>query len=86
MRFPAHPSSLALIAALAAALALAGCGRKGGLDLPPVTSGAAQPGSEAPADEPASLSSTIMPSRGSKRELPPPPAPKRQLPIDVLLN
>jgi predicted small lipoprotein YifL len=73
------------MAVLAGALALAGCGRKGGLDLPPSAAGAAAANTDEPA-EPASLGATIAPSRGNKRELPPPPSPKRPLPIDVLLN
>ena len=91
MRFFRQPSStLALIALLAGALALAGCGRKGGLDMPPGVSAAPAEGAAAAAAEDessASISSAIIAnSKGNRRELPPPPSPKRSLPIDVLLN
>ena len=90
MRFFRQPSStLALIALLAGALALAGCGRKGGLDMPPGVSAAPAEGAAAAAEDEssASISSAIIAnSKGNRRELPPPPSPKRSLPIDVLLN
>lgn len=38
MKLTPHAKSLALVAALAAALGLAGCGRKGPLEAPPSTS------------------------------------------------
>jgi predicted small lipoprotein YifL len=74
-------SSLALIAALAAALALGGCGRKSGLDLPPSASAAPVAGvaAEAKATAPA------FPSMRAQRPAPN-VVPKRDLPIDVLLN
>jgi predicted small lipoprotein YifL len=88
MRFFRQPSStLALIALLAGALALAGCGRKGGLDMPPGVSAAPAEGAAAAAEDESSISSAIIGnSKGNRRELPPPPSPKRSLPIDVLLN
>jgi predicted small lipoprotein YifL len=67
---------VAVIGALAAALGLAGCGRKGGLDPPPgasvVDQGAAAPGSAA----------QVGPDG---RPLAPPP-PKRTTPIDWLID
>jgi predicted small lipoprotein YifL len=75
---------------LVAALGVAGCGRKGGLDLPPAASAAAQQESEArPRErESSSIGSDLRPSgaRSSSRNLPPVPSPKRDLPIDFLLN
>jgi len=85
-------STLALIAALAAALALGGCGRKSGLDLPPSASaapasasaapvGGVAPAAEAKATAPASAFPTMRAPRPAPRVV-----PKRDLPIDVLLN
>jgi predicted small lipoprotein YifL len=85
MRLRGRPvSSLALIAALLLALGVAACGRKGGLDPPPAAS-ATQP---APEPDNKSIAGALAPSgeRGSSRNLPPPPSPKRDLPIDFLLN
>ena len=89
--FRQPPSALALIALLAGALTLAGCGRKGGLDMPPGASAVPAGGAAAAAAEEdessSSMSSAIIGnSKGNRRELPPPPSPKRSLPIDVLLN
>ena len=61
-------SRLALAGVLSAALALAACGRKGPLDLPPSAAG----------EQPVSNLETARPG--------PTQVPKRQLPIDVLLN
>jgi predicted small lipoprotein YifL len=77
-------SSLALIAVLLGALTIAACGRKSGLDPPP--SASAAPAETESKGLPGSIGSDIALGRGNKRELPPPPAPKRSLPIDVLLN
>jgi predicted small lipoprotein YifL len=80
-------SKLCALAALVAALGLVGCGRKGGLDLPPAAAGAQQ--ESAPRSDGArSLGSDLKPSgaRSNSRNLPPPPSPKRDLPIDFLLN
>jgi predicted small lipoprotein YifL len=84
MRLCGRPvSSLALLAALLLALGVAACGRKSGLDPPPAAG--AQP---APEPDNKSIGSALAPSgsRSSSRALPPPPAPKRDLPIDFLLN
>jgi predicted small lipoprotein YifL len=69
---------IAASAALVGALALAGCGRKAGLDPPPAAavSDPSQPQPEAP---PA-----IGPD--GKPLAPPPSGMKRWLPIDVLLD
>ena len=82
-------SRLCAVTALVAALGMTGCGRKGGLDLPPAAS-AAQQESEARSQEreSRSLGSDLRPTgaRSSSRNLPPAPSPKRDLPIDFLLN
>jgi len=81
---------LCAVAALVAALGVAGCGRKGGLDLPPATSAAAsqEPAANPQDREARSIGSDLRPTgaRSSSRHLPPPPSPKRDLPIDFLLN
>jgi predicted small lipoprotein YifL len=83
-------SRLCAITALAAALGVAGCGRKGGLDLPPAASAAAQQEATARPQEreDRSIGSDLRPSgaRSNSRNLPPAPSPKRDLPIDFLLN
>jgi len=91
MRFFRQPySTFALIALLTGALTLAGCGRKGGLDMPPGASAVPAGGAAAAAAEeessPSISSAVTGNSKGNKRDLPPPPSPKRSLPIDVLLN
>jgi predicted small lipoprotein YifL len=68
----------ALIGALVAAFALAGCGRKGALDPPPAASlagdqGAAQSGSTPP----------VMDRQGRPIA---PPGPDKRIPLDALLN
>jgi predicted small lipoprotein YifL len=82
-------SRLCAIAALVAALGVAGCGRKGGLDLPPAAPGAQQDAASPSQEREArSIGSDLRPTgaRSSGRNLPPPPSPKRDLPIDFLLN
>jgi predicted small lipoprotein YifL len=69
---------IAAIGALVAALGLAGCGRKAGLDPPPATladqGAAAQPG----------VGPDLGPDGGPIAPAPPPP--RRSTPIDWLLN
>jgi predicted small lipoprotein YifL len=60
------------------ALCLAGCGRKSGLDLPP--SAAAAPVA-AEHDAEKSISPIVKPAKPKPRVV-----PKRDLPIDILLN
>ena len=82
---------IAVIGALAAAFALAGCGRKGPLDPPP---GAAAAETPARAASPASLnplgdrstprSPSAFDSQG--RPIAPANAPKRRLPMDWLID
>ena len=83
-------SRLCAVAALIAALGVAGCGRKGGLDLPPAASSAAQQEADARSQERdnRSIGADLRPSgaRSNSRNLPPAPSPKRDLPIDFLLN
>jgi predicted small lipoprotein YifL len=83
-------SRLCAVAALVAALGVAGCGRKGGLDLPPAASAAAQQEADARSQERdnRSIGADLRPSgaRSNSRNLPPVPSPKRDLPIDFLLN
>jgi predicted small lipoprotein YifL len=67
---------IAVIGALAAALALAGCGRKGGLDAPPgaaVADQGAAPGGPGTAVAPDGTPIA-------------PPAPRRTTPIDWLID
>ena len=78
----------AIILLSAAALALAGCGRKSGLDLPPNTPPQAAAAAQADADhEPAaSAPSVFNPTYGSEA---PPAAPKggkRSFILDPLLD
>jgi predicted small lipoprotein YifL len=81
-------SRLCAIAALAAALGVAGCGRKGGLDLPPAAAAQQESAANPQEREARSIGSDLRPTgaRSSGRNLPPPPSPKRDLPIDFLLN
>jgi predicted small lipoprotein YifL len=83
-------SRFCAVAALVAALGVAGCGRKGGLDLPPAASAAAQQEADPrPRErESSSIGSDLRPGggRSNSRNLPPVPSPKRDLPIDFLLN
>ena len=82
-------SRLCAIAALTAALGVAGCGRKGGLDLPPAASAAQQESAARPQErDNRSIGSDLRPTgaRSNSRNLPPVPSPKRDLPIDFLLN
>lgn len=77
-------STIALAGALAAALSVAGCGRKSGLDLPPSASAAptpAGPESKQEADVRAITSPMSRPPKPQPRVV-----PQRSLPIDVLLN
>ena len=65
---------LALAGALGLTLALAGCGRKGGLDPPPASLADQHPGTSAAGEKPAQA---------------PPQAPaisNKRIPLDVLLN
>ena len=67
---------IAVIGALVAALGLAGCGRKGGLDLPPGATAAAEQSAPPGAAPPASPDA-----------LPPPTQPlPRRTPIDWLID
>ena len=69
---------IAVIGALVAALGLAGCGRKAGLDPPPAASIADQGAAVEPAPGPA-----VAPDG---RAMAPAQGPRRQTPIDWLLN
>ena len=80
MRIPLsdlHFARIAALGALVAALGLAGCGRKGGLDPPPGAT-AAYTSPSRPDLEPA-----IGPDG---KVIAPAPGPKRSTPIDWLLN
>jgi predicted small lipoprotein YifL len=77
MRSLSSASTLILVGALAAALSLAACGRKSGLDLPPSAS-------VAPA--PAETKSAVVSPIGKPPKPEPRVVPQRSLPIDVLLN
>jgi predicted small lipoprotein YifL len=71
--------SAALLAILLVALPLAGCGRKSGLDLPP--SAAAAPVAGEQKTEEKTISPISKPAKPKPRVV-----PKRDLPIDILLN
>jgi predicted small lipoprotein YifL len=71
----------------ALALALGGCGRKGGLDLPP--NSAAQPVAAAPTDsgaEPPSRPGVFNPSYGGDSTPVAPKGTKKAFVLDPLLN
>jgi len=78
---------LALVGAIAAALALGACGRKGPLDPPPAASLAGEQAAPAKGDQAAPAKGgpapPVMDSYGRPIT---PPGPNRPLPIDVLLN
>jgi predicted small lipoprotein YifL len=78
----------AIIVLSAAVLALGGCGRKGGLDLPPNTPPEAAAAAQANADhEPsASKPSVFDPSYGANGMPTTPKGPKRSFVLDPLLN
>jgi predicted small lipoprotein YifL len=86
---------LALIGALAAALGVAGCGRKGPLDPPPGASLAGEP-QAAPAPGLISPNRGPTPIGGQAKDNNPgvdengqplaPKGPKKHIPLDVLLN
>ena len=72
---------MAVLAAAIAAVGLAGCGRKSGLDLPPsaaITDPQAAPPGAAP-NAPSFLGQPAPPP-------PPPPAPPRRFLLDFMLN
>jgi predicted small lipoprotein YifL len=69
---------IAVATALAAALALAGCGRKSGLDMPPLAAAGGQPASTAQPSGAATYTPDAKPVAA--------PAEKRRTPLDWLLN
>jgi predicted small lipoprotein YifL len=72
---------LALLGALAAALSLSACGRKGPLDPPPgvsLTDNSASHGAKNPAHDHLRT--------GPRGEPIAPPGPNKRIPLDVLLN
>jgi predicted small lipoprotein YifL len=81
----------AIIALSAAVLALGGCGRKGGLDLPPNASAEATAAAQANADhEPAAPAATqpslFNPNYGTDAPPSASKGPKRSFILDPLLN
>ena len=68
-------AGFAALAALAAALALAGCGRKAGLDPPPMAAAGDLQGSGQPAAAPGPAGKPVVP-----------PAEKRKFPLDWLID
>ena len=79
-------SRWAIILLSAVVLALGGCGRKGGLDLPP---NAPQPTAAATgdtADQAAKTPSVFNPTYGSNAPVPTPKGPKRSFVLDPLLS
>jgi predicted small lipoprotein YifL len=82
---------LALLAALVTAAAtLAGCGRKGSLDLPPTAavSNPQQPGPSPSLGEQSDspTHAFVTPPPAPEAPPPPPPTTKRWFPLDFLLN
>jgi predicted small lipoprotein YifL len=83
---------LAVISALAAALALGGCGRKGPLDPPPgpgaENAPAAKPAAPGLGLSPAAADKPAQPSVFNRQGKPTPigPGPKRALPMDWLIE
>jgi predicted small lipoprotein YifL len=75
------------VVVLAAALALAGCGRKGPLELPPNTPPQAAAAAQANADhEPAAAPSVFDPSYGTNAAPAAPKGAKKPFLMDPLLN
>jgi len=70
---------IAAVAALAGALALAGCGRKAGLDPPPAAA-VSDPAAGSQPEAPPAIGPDGQPIA------PPPTGRKRWLPIDVLVD
>jgi predicted small lipoprotein YifL len=70
---------VAVIGVLVAALGLAGCGRKGGLDAPPAGASIAQEPTAGAPPEPGVAPDT-------RPALAPPPATRRRTPIDWLID
>jgi predicted small lipoprotein YifL len=75
-----HIRSAALLAIFLVALCLAGCGRKSGLDLPPSAAAAPAETEHQEADA-KTISPISKPAKPKPRVV-----PKRDLPIDILLN
>ena len=96
-RFDSHFTRLALIGALAAALGLAGCGRKGALDPPPGASmegqpqaynpklmrGVPQPSASAPIGAQSAPENPGVDAEGRPLA---PTGPNKRIPLDNLLN
>jgi predicted small lipoprotein YifL len=68
-------AGFAALAVLAAALTLAGCGRKGGLDPPPMAAAGDLQSNGQPAAAPATAGKPVAP-----------PAEKRKFPLDWLID
>jgi predicted small lipoprotein YifL len=77
---------LALLAAMIAAAGLAGCGRKGSLDLPPTASITDPQGQGAPPGGPGVSPNQAAAAPGTQTTPPPPPPPRRWFLFDFLLN
>ena len=78
------PMRAAAIAAFTAALLLAGCGRKGGLQLPPAATATPQE-SALPVEE-QQQQSLLQPSFDTAAKPVAPVGRKRRLPMDVLID
>jgi predicted small lipoprotein YifL len=74
-------SALALTGLLIAALSLAGCGRKSGLDLPPSAAAAPTPTTAAQSETKSVMSPISKPAKPQPRVV-----PNRSLPIDILVD
>jgi predicted small lipoprotein YifL len=80
------PSRWAVILLTAAALALAGCGRKGGLDLPPTASNPPPAGASATGGPAAGPAHVFDPAYHASREQVAPPGQKKPFILDPLLD
>ncbi len=69
---------LALLAAVVAAFALTGCGRKGALDPPPSASLASS--------QPAAKAGSVPPAMDAQGRPIAAPGPNKRIPLDALLN
>lgn len=77
-------STVALIGVLVAALGLAACGRKSGLDLPPAASAA--PANQSAQNQDRDESKGVVSPISKPPKSQPRVVPNRRLPIDVLLD
>jgi predicted small lipoprotein YifL len=86
VNFVEASGKLGLMAALLAALALSGCGRKGSLDLPPQAQATGQPAAAQPVQEPARASRGGLFDQDDDDRPAPVQGQKRRIILDSLLD